>query len=60
MVVIIDCRLSHGHFLPKMTKFAAFYRLPSAVDGQSNEECAALGQRAAEISNELAPPSRPE
>ena len=25
MVVVIDCRLSHGHFLPKMTKFAAFY-----------------------------------
>jgi hypothetical protein len=31
MVVVLDCRLSHGHFLPKMTKFAAFYRLPSAI-----------------------------
>src|SRR5262245_36651424 len=31
---------------------------PNKAGFQSNEECAALGQRAAEISNELAPPSR--
>jgi hypothetical protein len=31
MVAVIACRLSHGHFLPKMTEFAAFYRLASAI-----------------------------
>src|SRR5262245_61464275 len=38
---------------PPIRRYPVLMRGRAAIDGQSNEECAALGQRAAEISGDL-------